>query len=379
MDDLLSFVVNPSKEGIHHMDVNVQQYLLDIYVKSMIENTYQNESFNVIKSYVEDQLTIVTWNINSIRARIIDEFTNTTAPKTRDLNPDSALGIILEKLHPSFICLQETKLPQKQHIFGEIAKKNGYNAYFVSSSGSRAYSGVAIWVREDIEVGKIHDKLPGLSEELQEEGRFIAIEYKNYLIINTYVPNTQRAGGPIRGDIESTKYYYIERRLLWDKCMNSLISEYQQKGKEIIWIGDLNVSRSLMDIYHGEKTKYLLDSDPGSSTLKKRYKLAVDYEKNGGDAAFRLEERRGIEDIIEGNQLIDMYRERYPASYGFTYWDLRSGMFKYDNGLRIDYCLVSNSTSKNNIYCNVLKNIGRKPNLPPSSDHAPLFSIFSMQ
>ena len=53
---------------------------------------------------------IVCWNIDSLRAGIVDKETSKCTKTKRIIEPDSPMGQLIQQVNPDIICLQETKL-----------------------------------------------------------------------------------------------------------------------------------------------------------------------------------------------------------------------------------------------------------------------------
>ena len=77
-------------------------------------------------------LTIVSWNVNSLRSRIFDKETAKCKRKPRTILANSPLGLLIAQVHPDIICFQETKctaktrdclVPEGFYIFWNCATK----------------------------------------------------------------------------------------------------------------------------------------------------------------------------------------------------------------------------------------------------------------
>ena len=121
-------------------------------------------------------MKIISWNVNSVRARI-----------------ENILNYIKDS-DPDILFLQEIKT-QNESFPSEIFKKKGYNSYVF---GQKSYNGVAFLSKSKINNVKndfIKDKL--------QQSRIITgeilINKKKTKLINIYVPN----GNPV--DTEKNK------------------------------------------------------------------------------------------------------------------------------------------------------------------------------
>jgi len=160
-------------------------------------------------------MKIVTWNVNSIRARI-----DNVKKYLKSSSPDIAL-------------LQEIKTEERSYPFDEIDKL-GYISYV---HGQKSYNGVSILSKNKLnEINKI---LPG---DKIKQSRLISAKNKNIEIINIYVPN----GNPV----DTEKYTY---KLNW---IDLFIKEIEKKLKNnipLIIAGDFNIIPEEKDVYAPEK------------------------------------------------------------------------------------------------------------------------------
>ena len=66
----------------------------------------------------------------------------------------------------------------------------------------------------------------------------LALEYKDYFIVNVYVPNLNPHSTPDR----------LDYRIEWDKAVREYVTKLP---KPVIMCGDFNVAREYIDIYPG--------------------------------------------------------------------------------------------------------------------------------
>lgn len=315
--------------------------------------------------------TIVSWNVNSIRSRVIDFDTAKCKLKERTILDDSPMGRLIKKVKPTIICIQETKCANKN--LGCLNIK-GFETYW-NCADKAGYSGVSIWSRE--KPLNLEYNLPNLNDEsksLLTEGRIITAYFKDFVLVNTYTPNTLRAGPKPKGGwshAKDEKYKFIKNRKNWDKAICKHLEELKNKYKKVIWCGDMNVARTPLDLYQGVMTQMKLENATDESRIKdleKRVKHFKNIDKNGGGAGYRLIERKGIEKILD-NGFVDVYRELYPQDYGFTYWDMIRPQYRpLNQGMRIDYFIVTPNLLKNVKSMKIYKELGETK--PVASDHA---------
>lgn len=332
-----------------------------------------------------DGKRIVSWNVDSLRSGIVDGFNASCKKPSRPIMPESPLSELLVRYDPDIICLQETKLQSDNE---RCFSHSGYHMYWNSSRGRKGYSGVAVWSKE--EAIRVSTELLNAPDNLQEEGRILTVYFDGYVVVNTYTPNTLRAGTkPKRdwsfvadGEVRKQTYdKFVGDRQAWDMAMLEHLRELQREVGVVIWCGDMNVARSLRDIHNGDFSKEKLnraiadnESDYRIQSLRKRLRDAEDWDRSGGGAGFRLEERDGLERIL-GDGFVDVYRS-LRDDYGFTYFDrTKLGYFEADNGWRLDYFIVGANLLPCVRNIEVLKMLGVRSGKPPS-DHVPLLIEF---
>jgi exodeoxyribonuclease-3 len=152
-------------------------------------------------------LKVISWNVNSVRARV------------------DSVEHVLKAHQPDFLALQETKVTDDLFPFDQFP---GYTCHI---SGQPSYNGVAWVCKNTCDV--VCRDLPGF----EEQKRFIAIEYNGWTLINVYVPN---GGDAIGGD----KYTY---KLKWLEAFCHQISTYDTS--KMLICGDFNIAPTDQDVY----------------------------------------------------------------------------------------------------------------------------------
>ena len=250
-------------------------------------------------------MRIICWNVNGIRANI----------------KKGGFEWLLAQ-NPDIFCLQETKAHPEQ-LTQDVLSPHGYRSYFDHSKGRKGYSGVAIYTKlepESVEYGLGKD-------DLDQEGRQIALFYKDFVVITTYFPNG--GGGPERLDFKMC--YYAE--------FLKYLEKIQRQGKSIIFCGDVNTAHHEIDLARPKEN-----------------------EKNTG---FLPIERQWLDEVVKRGY-IDTFRFLNPdAKSKYTWWDMKTFARERNVGWRIDYFFVSNnlkdSIKSSIIHENIL-----------GSDHAPI-------
>ena len=253
-------------------------------------------------------MKIISWNVNSVRARI-DNITN-----------------YIKEDKPDILLLQEIKT-QDENFPYENFKSIGYNSYIF---GQKSYNGVAIISKKkltNIKTDLIKDKL--------KQSRIISaeLEYKRKIIqlINIYTPN----GNPV----DTEKYDYKKN---WMDQLIKQLKSLSKKNSNIILAGDFNVITAAEDVYNVKSFE--------------------------DDALYRLEIRKKFREMLNLG-FSDVYRHFNEDKEGYTFWDYMRGAWQKNNGMRIDHFLVSSSIIDNIKGININKDPrGReKP-----SDHTPI-------
>lgn len=224
-------------------------------------------------------MKIVTWNVNSIKARL-----------------ENCLEWVNEN-YPDVILLQELKCKTEAFPYSFFEELGYQCAVF----GQPTYNGVAILSKvgiEDVTVG---------NEFFQEDTQARVIEAivgGNIRVISVYVPNGQALG--------SEKYQY---KLSFMEKFERLVAARLGYGESLVIGGDFNVAPLDKDVY-----------DPA---------LFKD------DILCSFEERVRFRSLINLG-LTDVLRHHHPnESELYTWWDYRGGAFSKNHGLRIDHFLVS--------------------------------------
>ncbi len=221
-------------------------------------------------------MKLLSWNVNGLRAVLRKNFLEFLAAET-----------------PDILCLQETKCRPEDV---EQLWPADYTTYW-NSAEKKGYSGTAIFTRtrplqvtQGIGVAD-HDR----------EGRVLTAEYADFILVNSYVPNSQR---------ELTRLPYRQQ---WDRDFLAYLKGLEQR-KPVIWCGDLNVAHTEIDL-----------ANPKANV------------KNHG---FTPEERAGFGAALAAG-FVDTFREFEKGPRHYTWWSPMGGARGRNVGWRIDYFLAS--------------------------------------
>ena len=248
-------------------------------------------------------MRLISWNVNGIRAVMKKDF------------PAS-----LQTMNPDVLCLQETKA-QDDQVVEALADINGFHIY-TNSAVKKGYSGTAILSKNE-PVNVFFDI--GI-EEHDQEGRVIAAEFKDFILITVYTPNS------------GSELKRLDYRQRWDADFLDYLKKMEQK-KPLIICGDLNVAHKEIDLARPK----------------------ANYNKSAG---FMQEEIDGIDNIV-GADFVDTFRHSKPEEVKYSWWSYRAGARERNVGWRIDYFLVSPKLTKRIKEADILNDI-------MGSDHCPV-------
>ena len=218
-------------------------------------------------------MKFISWNVNGLRAVAGKGFADVFV----DLDAD-------------FFCLQETKL-QAGQIDLEFP---GYQSYW-DYAEKKGYAGTAIYTK--------HEPLSvryGIGvDEHDHEGRAVTLEYPDFFLVCSYVPNSQ----------DGLKR--LDYRMRWEDDMRAYLCGLP---KPVVFCGDLNVAHEEIDI-----------KNPAS---------------NRRNAGFTDEERAKFGELLRAG-FIDTWRCQHPDEVKYSWWSYRFNARANNAGWRIDYFVVS--------------------------------------
>jgi len=253
-------------------------------------------------------MKIVSWNVNSVRARV-----NNVLDYIKDANPDILL-------------LQEIKTQDKDFPYEDFKKKGYYSYVF----GQKSYNGVAIISKSDIKNINKNFIKDDLKQSRIITGE-IQLQRKKIEIINIYVPN----GNPV----ETDKYEY---KINWLKKFIDNIKKKINENSNLLIAGDFNIIPEEIDVY--------------------------DFKRYENDALGKLEIRKKYRELLNIG-FNDVYRLKNKKKQEYTFWDYFSGSWQKNYGMRIDHFLLSNNLVENIHSININKKPRSK--IKPS-DHTPI-------
>ncbi len=223
-------------------------------------------------------MKLISWNVNGLRAVLKKNFLE-----------------FIDAEKPDILCLQETKCTPDQV---EQLWPRHYTTYW-NSAQKKGYSGTAIFTKE--RPIKVEPHI-GVSEH-DNEGRVLTAEYREFFLVNVYVPNSKR-------ELERLPY-----RQQWDIDFLKFLKKLEKK-KPVIFCGDLNVAHTEIDL-----------ANPKANV------------RNHG---FTIEERNGFTAFVDAG-FVDTFREFEKGGGHYSWWSPMSGARARNVGWRIDYFLISES------------------------------------
>jgi exodeoxyribonuclease-3 len=249
---------------------------------------------------------LATWNVNSIRKRLPN------------------LLAWLDEAKPDLVALQELKCETAQLPRAEL-EAAGWHVHAV---GQKAYNGVAVLSREPVEV--VLDALPG--DPLDEQARYLEVRVSDLTVAALYLPN----GNPVG----SEKYPY---KLGWMARLEERAKALLATETPFVLAGDYNVCPTDDDVY--------------------------DPKGWAEDALVRPETRAAFRRLVHLG-LTDSYRVLHPEPQRYSFWDYQAGAWPKDNGLRIDFLLLSPQAA-DRLSASGIDRVPR--GLENASDHTPVW------
>ena len=221
-------------------------------------------------------MKLISWNVNGLRACVGKGFFESVAGLDADV-----------------IALQETKMQAGQFD----GKLEGYHAFF-NYAEKKGYSGTALFTR----VEPINVSFGMGIEEHDHEGRLIAAEFEDFILVVCYTPNSQK------------ELARLDYRMRWEADFRAWLKGLDEK-KPVILCGDLNVAHREIDL-----------KNPQSNHMS---------------AGFTDQERAAFGQLLDCG-FVDSFRHFYPDATGaYSWWSYIGHARDRNAGWRIDYFVVS--------------------------------------
>jgi exodeoxyribonuclease III len=227
-------------------------------------------------------LTIASWNINSVRARV------------------ARLEAWLTLKKPDVLCLQELKCTEEQFPL-EVVQRLGYHA---AVYGQKTYNGVAILSTTPLE--EVERGLPLADDD--GEARVLGATVRGTRVLSVYAPNGQSVDSPA----------YQGKLAFYARLRRALDGRYRPEAP-LVLCGDFNVAPEERDVW-----------DP------------VLWE---GQTLFSLPERAALKEVVAFG-LEDTFRRHHSEPGRYSWWDYRMLGFPKNRGLRIDAIYATRSLAE---------------------------------
>lgn len=255
-------------------------------------------------------MKVATFNVNSIRVR---------------------LPLVVEWItnhQPDILALQETKVEDSLFPRSELESLG----YYVSFHGMKSYNGVAVLSQK-----KPCKVLFGFNDpQYPEDCRFMISHFENITIVNSYVPQGTSVG--------SEKFDY---KLKWLNKLHNYFIDHFPIVEKIIWLGDINIAPSPIDVY--------------------------DHEKLYGQVGHHPDEIEALQRIINLG-FTDIFRIFHKESGHYTYWDyIIKVAFPKNLGWRIDHIYATNDLKERALSCEIDRTLRAKER---PSDHTIVAATF---
>jgi len=254
-------------------------------------------------------MIVATWNINGVKARI------------------ETLLHWLKEANPDVCCLQEIKCEDGKFP-GEPIESLGYN---IAVHGQKGFNGVAILSKRPFD--EVVRTLPGDDGDVQARYLEAVIPGERGIVrvASIYLPN----GNPPGAEKFAFKLAWMDRLATHARARLAL-------EEPLVLAGDLNVIPAPLDARHPENWT--------------------------GDALFQPETRAKYRTLLHLG-FTDALRALHPAGGIYTFWDYQAGSWQKNNGIRIDFALLSPQAADRLAAARVDKHVRgwEKP-----SDHVPV-------
>lgn len=253
-------------------------------------------------------MRIVTWNINGLRSVSQKGFKEWFLTHS-----------------PDIIALQEIKA-QQIDVVKQIDDWSAHYKIFLNPAVRKGYSGTALLIKNAIGHELIRTVSGMGDHHMEDEGRLIWMELKNFILINGYFPN----GKP--------DHSRVDYKLKFSRDVLSFAGELRRE-KPVIICGDINTAHTEIDL-----------ANPKSN------------QKTTG---FLPHERVFIDEVLR-NGYVDALRFLKPGEKNiYSWWTQRGDCRERNVGWRLDYFFVDQAISDK------IKNINHYREIL-GSDHCPV-------
>ncbi len=232
----------------------------------------------------------------------------------------------LQARQPNVVGLQELKTPDEEFPYDFFAEL-GYHALV---HGQKSWNGVAVLTNLPSTL-----KQSGLPGESDWGSRLLTASIDDQLEFTTvYCPNGK-----------STSHADYPNKLSWYASLHSHWRSGEHPHRVIC--GDFNIVPMPRDSWRGTQAN--------------------------GDIFHTEAERACLQQLMDTG-LIDLYRQQYPDTQTFSWWDYRGGAFHRKQGLRIDFILGTQTIAEQVEDVVIDRDFRKKQDGLTASDHAPVYA-----
>jgi exodeoxyribonuclease III len=238
-------------------------------------------------------MRIVTWNVNSLKARLgrVEEW--------------------LADVQPDVLCMQETKMTDD--AFPAMAfQALGYET---AHHGQGQWNGVAILSKVGL-TDVVENFADGQAPDA--EARVLTATCGGVRVTSVYVPNGR--------SLDHDHYQY---KLAWMARLQQHVEMNSTPEQDVVIAGDFNIAPDDRDVY--------------------------DPRKLVGQTHVSQPERDALQSLCDWG-LSDLFRQHHEEAKLYSWWDYRAGDFHMGRGLRIDLILGTKSVAARNGFCIVDRN-----------------------
>ncbi|KAG0049656.1 hypothetical protein BGZ83_005517 [Gryganskiella cystojenkinii] len=268
----------------------------------------------VLPKTPEGCVKISSWNVSGLNASLKKGFKSYIKAEDADV-----------------VCLQEHKMNVTPM---QLLDPAVYPFSWWGFEETKGYAGVAMFSKT--KPISVTAGLPTHPDPSVTKGRIVTLEFPTCYLLGCYVPNAGQ--GLVR----------LKERMVWDIAMKAWLLQLKEKGKQIIWTGDLNVCHKPIDL-----------RNPSTNTMS---------------AGFTKEERAGFQAILDEVDLVDTFREiqgeSEEAAGQYSYFSYRFQCRVKGIGWRLDYFVTDKKMMKDRVVESVIRE-----EVYGASDHVPVVLI----
>ena len=224
--------------------------------------------------------TLVSWNVNGLRALVQKDFAGA-----------------MRRLDADVLAVQETKLQESQ-LDPAIANVTGYSSHWSLCVGRKGYSGVGAYARTAPQAVACGFGQP----RFDCEGRVLQLDLGEFLLLNVYFPN---------GGMSEERLQY---KLDFYEAFFAYADAQRERGRSLVICGDYNTAHREIDIARPKA--------------------------NMNSSGFLRIERDWLDRIVAAGY-VDTYRHFHPDTVAYSWWDYRFRARERNVGWRIDYFFVT--------------------------------------